>query len=98
MGYLTGIGAGIIHPKIALAAGQFFVTLACITSLHLLLYRYLCVSSNKVTFPLWSKLLIIFNYLIPVANYVGTATANIQTESVIAEWGKVSLLSSSAIN
>ena len=90
LGYLNGLASGIIHPKIALAAGQFFVVLACITSLHLLLYRYLCVSNSRVKFPLWSKLLLGYNYLIPIVNFLSTATADSETERVLVEWRQVS--------
>lgn len=89
MGYLNGLGAGIVHPKVALGAGQFFVTLACVTTLHLFVYRYLCVSGNSFRFPLWSKILLAYNYMIPVVNFLGTATANDQTSTVLTAWAKV---------
>lgn len=89
LGYINGLGAGIIHPRVALGGGQFFVTLACVTTLHLFIYRYLCVSGHSVSFPLWSKIVLGYNYLISTVNYFGTATTSDQTERVLNEWSKV---------
>ena len=72
-----------------LAIGTIFIVGGCVTSLHLLLYRYLAVSSNSVDFPLWSKLLLGFNYMHPLAAFVFTATATTNTKRTIYEWAKV---------